>query len=145
MLEQAQRTARRWRPLFWIAAGYNFVGSAGGIVAPALFNQSFFTAPAPQFDAFTSLHVQAFWVSVLLFGIGYAIVAMKPTANRGIVWLAMVGKLYVGILFGIFWLQGHLSIFIFLGGLGDILFAACFFLFLFQTRALARVKPALLL
>ena len=137
----SESTASRWSLLFWIAAAYNLFGAAGPLLMPKLFSSLFFVSPPKTLSVVASLHLQFAWVSVLLFGLGYCIVALNPAHNRGIVLLAILGKFYVGILFFLRWQQGHLQFAAMLGGLGDLVFVVLFGIFLFKTRAQARVLP----
>lgn len=145
MTEQhSSSVSSKWSTLFWVAFGYNLFGASGPLLQPELFLKLFFVAPPQSMSVVSQVHLQLGWVSVLSFGIGYAFVALDPTKNRGIVWLGMAGKMYVGLLFVLFWSKGHLQLAAMLGGLGDILFAFLFLLFLWQTRAMANVAPKLL-
>ena len=129
-----QETARKWSPLFWVAFCYNLFGATSPLFMPSFFCKQFFLIVPKQLTVISQLHIHFAWISVLFFGIGYAIVAINPAENRGILWLAMFGKLYIGILFLFYWMKGHLQFAAMVGGLGDILFAFLFFFFLYDQR-----------
>lgn len=141
----SKQTTSRWSLLFWSAAAYNLIGASSPLLLPQLFSSLFFVSPPPTLSVVASLHLQFAWFSVLLFGLGYGLVALNPACNRGIVFLAILGKLYVGVLFFLRWQQGFLKVSALLGGLGDVVFAVLFAVFLFKTRAQARVLPRLFL
>lgn len=137
--------ANKWKPLFWVAFVYNLTAAIGPLAMPKFFTTMFFVTSPSNLSVVSLLHIQMAWVCVLSFGFGYAIVALNPCYNRGIVFLGLVGKVYVGILFGYFWLNGQVKLAAFLGGVGDILFAALFLLFLYKSRSQAKVIRPLLL
>lgn len=134
-MTQAQQTRHTpWTTLFWIAAAYNVIAALGPLLMPKLFVSLFLTTPPANIEFPLQVHMQLTWFFVLSFGLGYAMVAMNPEPNRGIVWLGLVGKAFVMVLFGIYWFQGMLQIPALLGGLGDGVFAALFGLYLMQTK-----------
>ncbi|TNE51198.1 MAG: hypothetical protein EP343_03670 [Deltaproteobacteria bacterium] len=140
-----EQLANRWKPLFWVAMGYNVVAAIGPLVMPKLFTTLFFATSPASLSVISLLHIQLAWICVFAFGVGYGIVALNPQYNRGILLLGILGKLYVGVLFSVFWWSGHLQVAAFLGGLGDIVFAALFFIYLYQTRSQAKVLRWILL
>ena len=96
--------------------------------------QSLADFPLPFEGAVAHLYTQAFWVSVGLFGVGYAIVAHDPGRNHGILLLAALGKTYVFVVFTAAWLRGSMGTLALVGGIGDLVFAAVFFWFLWHVN-----------
>lgn len=86
------------------------------------------------------MNTQAFWVSVLFFGIGYAIVARDPSKNHGLVLVAALGKTYVFVLWTAAWLRSEMTDLALAGAAGDLAFAAAFAWFLLRMRR--QVPPA---
>jgi hypothetical protein len=123
----------RWKPFFWTAAVYNLLAAAVALLAPDFHVEQFFAAPAVLEGPVARIYTQAFWVSVLLFGVGYAIVARNPDRNHGILLLAALGKAYVFVAFVRAWLAGSMRTLALLGGIGDLIFAAGFVWFLWQV------------
>lgn len=74
-----------WRTVFALAAFVNFL--VGGVMAflPARAAEAIGHGADPASVQFAG------WL-IFVFGIGYAIVAREPAANRGIVWIGMIGK-----------------------------------------------------
>lgn len=68
------------------------------------------------------------------FGVGYAVVARKPTRNRAIVWSGMIGKLGLILLGAMQFAAGTIEFRFFALGLGDLVFAGLFGLFLAKTN-----------
>ncbi len=124
----------RWKPFFWIAAAYNCSAAAVALLAPEFHVEQFF-APGTVFEGpVAHVYTQAFWVSVLSFGLGYAIVARDPGRNHGILLLAAFGKTYVFFAFVGAWLAGSMRTFALVGGIGDLIFAAGFVWFLWRVN-----------
>ncbi|MCP5068606.1 MAG: hypothetical protein GY946_18750 [bacterium] len=122
-----------WKPLFWIAATYNISAAAVALLTPAFHVEQFFGEATAFEGPVAHIYTQAFWVSVLSFGVGYAIVARNPNRNHGIVLLAALGKTYVFFVFTRAWLENSMSTFALVGGIGDLVFAAAFVLFLWRV------------
>ncbi len=126
---------RAWKPLFYVAATYNIVAAVVALTAPRFHTARFF-GPDTAFEGSVALlNTQAFWVSVLLFGVGYWMVARDPSKNHGIVLLAAIGKTYVFAIWAWHYAQGSMTAFALLGGIGDLLFAGIFAVFLWKASA----------
>jgi hypothetical protein len=129
----AEPDLSRWKPLFWLAAAYNGSAAAVALLAPDLHVERFFAPGTALEGPVAHLNLQAFWVSVLLFGVGYAIVARDPRRNHGILFLAALGKTYVFVVFTSHWLEGSMQLLALAGGIGDLVFAGLFAWFLWQA------------
>jgi hypothetical protein len=70
---------------------------------------------------------------VLLFGIGYGIVAIYPSRNHGLIWLGIIGKLGVAAL-GQRWLTDVATVWVLPAAAGDFVFAALFAYFLWRSN-----------
>ncbi len=127
-------TRRQARSLFTVAAVWNLAAAAGALLTPELHRSLFFGSAVEELGSVARLNTQAFWVSVLLFGIGYGIVARDPDRNHGIVLLAALGKTYVFLAWFRYWLAGEVTGFALMGGIGDLVFAALFAWFLLGAR-----------
>ncbi len=75
------------------------------------------------------------WAAVLIFGVGYYLVSRDVSKNHGIVWMAIVGKLYFFGFLSVFYFTGRVTILGFAGGLGDLAFTLIFGFFLWDKRA----------
>ncbi|WP_372365190.1 hypothetical protein [Candidatus Uabimicrobium sp. HlEnr_7] len=115
---------------FTIAALWNITGAGGALLFPEFHTQLFFELSNSKFDIVAHVNTQAFWVSVLFFGVGYAIVAYNPRKNHGILLIAILGKLYVAVLWSYYWWNGKIKFFGLVGAVGDFVFALLFIAFL---------------
>jgi uncharacterized membrane protein YfcA len=113
-----------WRRLFVVAASFNFAAGLPALLAPAAALETFGLAPLPD-----HLFVRATGLLVATYGIGYWLVSRRLD-RREIVWLGVIGKLGVVVLFTSAWLQGSLPTRAFAVGMGDLLFALAFLAFL---------------
>lgn len=115
--------------LFLIAAVYNFLGAIVPIVDPKGHFEVFFKGTVTESPALMMIN-QAFWVTVLFFGIGYYMISRDPVRNRGIIWLGAMGKLYVFGLWTWHYLTDLTAPFALVGATGDLIFACLFLLYL---------------
>ncbi len=127
------RDLSAWKPLFYVAAAYNIAAAAVALIAPRFHTESFFGPDAVIEGSVAFVNTQAFWVSVLLFGVGYWMVARDPSKNHGIVLLAAIGKTYVFAIWAWHYAQGSMTAFALFGGVGDLVFAGIFAVFLWKA------------
>ncbi len=124
----------RYRLLFYVAAFWNISAGVVALVAPEYHAQTFFGSAESALDPVSVIDTQVFWVSVLLFGVGYWIVARDPSKNHGLVFIAAAGKASVGARWIWAYTQGIVTPFALVGATGDLVFAALFVLFLVRVQ-----------
>ena len=121
---------RSWRIFFAISAIWNFCGAIPALLFPETNLHQFYGIVTN--DYYTIFLNRGLWLAVLLFGIGYAIVAYDPGRNLGIIIMGIMGKITVAIhwfyLFGIDKATGY-AVF---GATGDSLFTVFFIIYLVQ-------------
>jgi hypothetical protein len=71
---------------------------------------------------------------VLIFGLGYGIVAIDPSQNHGLIWLGIVGKLGVVATLGQRWLAEVATAWVLPAAAGDLAFAVLFACFLWRSN-----------
>ena len=111
------------------AAIFNLFGAIS--FAPPVYYRVDDTVKLPQDASPFGLWVIASWI--FLFGVGYALLALKPKPERLFIAVAASCKLALAILFTVFCSTGYLPSICLLGALGDFLFAMAFIFWLFQT------------
>lgn len=119
---------RIWQGVFALAAAFNFLVGLPLLLAPVAFYGAM-NQPVPT----DLLSVQTAALLISVFGVGYAMVARDPPANRAIVWLGLLGKAPLPLMV---WLQvqaGKATMAAFTLTLGDALFAVLFLVFLLRT------------
>lgn len=121
---------KRWKYLFYFAACYNLSAAIPALLSYSLNLKTFFDRNSVPEEFLTYFFYLGFWFSVLLFGIGYWLVAQNPHKNHGIIFLAIIGKLGVGVIFSWTYYMGIATLLLAIGGLGDIGFALAFIYFL---------------
>jgi len=116
-----------WRGLFAFTAFFNLAVGGAMMAAPdrVAAQLSVTGAGAP----FAMVMVG---MMIAVFGLGYAIVARAPAANRGIVWIGLVGKLGAAALATVQFSAGIIGAGGFALGMTDLLFVAAFALFLWR-------------
>lgn len=125
-------THARW--LFGIAAAYNFIAGAQGLIASSPAGQLLGMPPA--IDPTNS---QIALVLVLTFGWGYWQISRDPVANRPIIVMGIIGKSLVALVGWLNWLSGHATDFLAVLVTGDAVFAALFFHYLRRTSPAKRM------
>ncbi|HOW80978.1 MAG TPA: hypothetical protein PK573_00330 [Spirochaetota bacterium] len=124
--------------LFFLGALWNFTFSLAGLVLPAFSMRLTFGPDMDQNLVLGNYYSRSmylfWWASVLLFGIGYYIVSRDINKNRGIVWMAVIGKLAFFFFFTYSFFTDRSTLLSFLGGSGDFGFTILFLIFLLQTR-----------
>ena len=120
-----------WRWVFVAAAVFNVAVGAALLVDPARFLPA--TGPIAPREAFFT---ETAALLILVFGLGYAMVARHPQAHAGIVFLGLVGKAMMPIIAGIHFMRGDIPRDAFLLSLGDLVFAALFLVYLLRSGAL---------
>lgn len=84
--------SRFWKITFLIAGIY----TAGGVL-PGIFNpeQGLLDFTSQIIEDWNTLYFfRSLWITVLVFGIGFFIVALNPTKHIGIVIMGLLGKLF---------------------------------------------------
>jgi len=100
----------------------------------------FFGPDAVTAGFLAELFFRLFMIAVIIFGAGYYIVSRDITLNRGIVWMGLVSKLILFVVFLIYYITGSATIMALLAVTGDFLWSLIFILFLYQTASLVKVS-----
>ena len=116
-----------WPALFWVAAVYNFIAGLPSLLAPGF---SALSMGIPPYDPQHIIVVQLAGALICLFGVGYAMVAMKTPGGRDIVLLGLIGKIGVCVLVAGHLIWGHVPQSLVLAAAGDFLFAIAFAVYL---------------
>ncbi len=123
---------RIWTVIFVVAALFNFAVGLPMLVAPeAMLAQ--LGQPVPDDLLMTRLAS----LLIVVLGIGYAMVARDPVANRPILWLGVIGKAPIPLLVWLSSGAAALSSSAFILSLGDLAFATLFLLYLLTHRRTA--------
>lgn len=117
-----------WRALFSFAALVNIAVGVGMAATPReVAAQLGVLGPGGPYA------ITMAGMMIAVFGVGYAIVAREPAANRGIVWIGIIGKLGAAGLAALQYAQALIPQTTFVLGMGDLVFAALFALFLWRV------------
>ena len=120
---------RVWTVVFILAAVFNVAVGLPLLIAPEAMLASLGQA-VPDDLLMTRLAS----LLIVVLGIGYAMVARDPVANRSILWLGVIGKAPIPLLV---WQGGGAAVLsspAFLLSLGDLAFAALFLIYLARRR-----------
>ena len=130
------RALRQFSIMLIVAAAWNLVGAALVFANLSRHIALFFGRNAVIDDPIAMLNTIGFWGSVVLFGIGYLIVAANPAKNHGIIFLAIIGKVAVFLIWTWYWWRGYATALALFGGVGDLIFAVLLMFFLLRIRKL---------
>ncbi|MFZ5571632.1 MAG: hypothetical protein ACOZF0_14615 [Thermodesulfobacteriota bacterium] len=121
-----------WKKFFLIAALWNFSGAIPGIFLSDLSLRLFYGIHTSDFH--TLFLNSMFWGAVMIFGIGYLIVASDIDKNPGILILGIITKTLVALVWYYIYFFGcdRATILVVGGATGDLVFAGYFVYFLKQ-------------
>ena len=123
-------TYSQWRKFFLIAAIWNILSAVPATFWPE-FNMKIFYDVLYGEDYAIMLN-RCFWISVLIFGIGYWMVSRAPEKNQGILVMGVLGKIAVAVNWFALVLDGMATFVAFFAALGDTVFTIYFIYFLFS-------------
>ena len=106
------------RSLLLAAAGFNY-GAAAALLAWPLWFDAAGVRPSPD----NGLWLVLFAGVVAVLGYGYSLAASTFSANRGVVQIGAIVKLWVAAVAVVWWLSGGASWHLLLVGATDLLFA----------------------
>jgi hypothetical protein len=118
--------------LFALGAAWNFVIGLSLLVAPLFSLRLLYGHEPSTDDQLLVMLDRDFAYCVLIFGLGYGIVAINPSQNHGLIWLGIIGKLGVVAILGQRWLAGVATAWVLPAAAGDLAFAALFACFLWR-------------
>jgi hypothetical protein len=110
-----------WRIVFGLAAAFNIAVGYMIVTDPASMGTQPFTGSAQE-----ALLIKSCGWMIGVFGVGYALVALQPLANRGIVFLGIIGKLAMPLFAYPFYQAGAIPFESFALTLGDLVFVVLF-------------------
>jgi hypothetical protein len=117
-----------WRWFFAVAALWNLVGAVDGLTRPAFNLKKYYGV---ERDDFHLLFLnRAFWWAVLVFGIGYALIAHSPADHTGIIIMGIIGKVLVSGNWICLYATSRARAPALFGAVGDSLFTVFFILYL---------------
>jgi hypothetical protein len=118
-----------WRIVFGLAAAFNIAVGYAIMTDPASMGTQPFTGTAQE-----ALFIKSCGWLIAVFGLGYALVAIAPLANRGIALLGVVGKAAMPVFAYPLYASGAIPFESYALTLGDLVFVAMFTWFLIATR-----------
>ncbi|WEJ08447.1 hypothetical protein [Sinorhizobium prairiense] len=128
---------RFWSKFFWAAALFNWL-----IGIPLMFASAWTFGIAYYDDPATAGMAINLWSDfgfcVTLIGVGYAIVAVDPRRNHGLVWLGICAKLFDVVVLSWRWYAGIARPIVLLPAAIDGAFVLGFMLFLLTIRKQAQ-------
>jgi len=121
------------RTLFVVAALWNFGGAAMGLLFFDPLAAIAWTTPGPLHDPVAKQFAMMVFALVGVLGIGYVIVSIDPTRNRGLVLTAAIGKAAV-LAVGAYYSWGVATAWLLVPAIGITFFTLAFSWFLVTTR-----------
>ena len=67
-----------------------------------------------------------FWIAVGVFGLGYYLVSRDLDKNEAVIWTGCLAKVLIFFIFGRLYLRRKITLFGFLGALGDLIWTLFF-------------------
>lgn len=82
----------------------------------------------------TLIFFRFFMIAVIIFGAGYWAVSRDLAANRAVVWMGLIAKLFIFFTFVYYYALGQAGWFSVFGSSGDFVFSIFFMMFLYQAK-----------
>jgi hypothetical protein len=120
-----------WRLFFLISALWNFFGGVPGALKPADNLEKYYNVKTDDF--ITIFLNRGIWICVLIFGIGYLLVAYDPVMFYGIIIMGIIGKIAIAFLWFYLRAIGKLEMIGVIAATGDLLFTVLFIISLFSN------------
>ena len=132
-MSDSASTYRRWKLFFLVSGLWNLGGAIPALVSPRLNIQlmyGLFPTEESSLWFYLELLNRGFWMAVLVFGIGYLIIATNPGKHLGIVVMGIIGKILVALVWYYLFAMGKAAGFAVFAATGDSLFTVFFVLYL---------------
>ena len=127
-----EQEKNKYSLLFLVAAIWNIVVATFCTVASPVAWSLLFDFEFP--DGLVMMLFRIMVLAIALFGLGYYIVSRDPGKNRGIVWMATIGKITLFLLFTNGFFSGYVTTIGITLLTGDFLWGIAFIYFLYATR-----------
>ncbi len=119
-----------WRLFFLIAGLWNLTGAIPAILSPANNLEKYYDVKTDDF--MTVFLNRSFWIVILIFGIGYLLIAYDPGLFYGIIVMGIIGKIIVALNWYYLRGIGKAKKGVVFVATGDLLFTILFVLSLFS-------------
>lgn len=117
-----------WTGFFIVAAGWNLLIGISGVLRPLQTMEVLFGEVRD--DPITLLLHRICASMVLIFGLGYLIIAVDPAANAGLIILGIIAKIWISLVWYYQNYRGVARPAASVAAIGDTLFTLAFLLFL---------------
>ena len=119
-----------WRIFFLVSALWNLTGAIPALIVPARNLKVMYNLETD--DYYTVFLNRALWWAILVFGIGYLIIAYDPGRHLGIVLMGIIGKTVIAAHWYYLFGKGRATYAVVLAATGDSIFTVFFVLYLFN-------------
>lgn len=119
-----------WQLFFVIAGGWNLLGAYGGILKPVENLRQYYNVKTDDFMTITLNRV--FWISVLIFSVGYFLIALNPILFYGVIVLGIMGKISISAIWIYLFRIGKAEKVAIISASGDLIFTIFFIVCLFS-------------
>ena len=119
-----------WQLFFVIAGCWNLLGAYGGISKPVENLRQYYNVKNDDFITITLN--RTFWIGVLIFGIGYFLIAVNPILFYGVIVLGIIGKITISAIWIYLFYIGKAERIAIISASGDLLFTMFFVVCLFS-------------
>ena len=124
------KISKYWSYAFYLVAVLNILGTLPGILNPASGYLEF--TGIESSDYYDLFFFRSLWIIVLLFGVGYFIVARNPEKNHAMLLVGGIGKLIFAIHVILAFLDDKVTGMALTAGIADLVWVAVFVVFLFK-------------
>lgn len=111
----------RW--LFLTGSLWNFLIGGAIVFFPASMAGIFYGVSSEGLPPIAKMALKDFGAMIVMFGLGYFLVALNPTRNQGIILLGILGKLGISMILPYRYFTGEARIWILVPAVIDLVFA----------------------
>jgi hypothetical protein len=114
------------RQIYLFGSLWNLGFALFGLALPRTTMRLMFGSPEAITGVRARIFFAFFWVAVGLFGVGYYLVSRDPDRNEAVVWTGCLGKVIIFSNYVRLFRRKEITLFGFLGGLGDLIWTVLF-------------------
>ncbi|MFL5752218.1 MAG: hypothetical protein ACJ76F_02330 [Bacteroidia bacterium] len=124
----------KWNLAFKLAALWNFSGALFALFCKDLMSSLFYVNSDPALTTVESnINYYLLYSFILVMGIGYWIVSLDPSRNKGLILVGIIGKLSTAFTWIIVFFMGYGTIMLLAGALGDLAWSLLFCYYLSKS------------
>lgn len=117
-----------WRKFFAVSGCWNMIGAIPAVISPRL-NLKLMYGLSTN-DYYNLMLNRSLWIAILIFGVGYFLIALDPRRYFGIIVMGIIGKIAVAVIWFHMFSIGTATFMAAFAATGDSIFTVFFILYI---------------